>query len=68
MSTIENGFDSLTNDQRLVKLAAQADRDETVAAIREGLSDIEAGRVQPARSALRALARRYRINLALDVS
>ena len=47
--------------QRLVELAAKADREETVAAIRAGLADVEAGRTKPARSALRALAKKYGI-------
>jgi prevent-host-death family protein len=47
--------------QRLVEQAARADREETVAAIREGLADVEAGRVKPARKALKALARKYGI-------
>jgi prevent-host-death family protein len=47
--------------QRLVERAAKADRDETVAAIREGLADAEAGRVKPARKALMALAKKYGI-------
>ncbi len=47
--------------QRLVELAARADREETVAAIREGLADAEAGRVKPARKALKALAKKYGI-------
>lgn len=47
--------------QRLVEQAAKADREETVAAIREGLADAEAGRVKPARKALKALARKYGI-------
>ena len=37
--------------QRLVEQAAKADREETVAAIREGLEDAEAGRIKPARKA-----------------
>ena len=45
--------------QRLVDLAARADREETVAAIREGLADVEAGRTKPARPALKALAKKY---------
>lgn len=45
--------------QRLVEQAAKADREETVAAIRAGLADVEAGRTKPARSALRALAKKY---------
>ncbi len=47
--------------QRLVEQAAKSDRDETIAAIREGLADVEAGRVKPARKALKALARKYGI-------
>jgi prevent-host-death family protein len=47
--------------QRLVELAARADREETVAVIREGLADAEAGRIKPARKALRTLAKKYGI-------
>ena len=36
-------------DPRLLDLAAKADREEAIAAIREGLADAEAGRVKPAR-------------------
>ncbi|MCA9062658.1 MAG: type II toxin-antitoxin system Phd/YefM family antitoxin [Planctomycetaceae bacterium] len=50
--------------QRLVELAARADRDEAVAAIREGLADADAGRVKPARKALKALAKKYGIPTA----
>lgn len=49
--------------QRLVELAAKADRQETVAAIREGLADVEAGRTKPARAALRALAKKYGVTI-----
>lgn len=45
--------------QRLVDLAAKADREETIAAVREGLADVEAGRTKPARTVLRALAKKY---------
>lgn len=45
--------------QRLLELAAKADREETVAAIREGLADASAGRTRPARTALKALAKKY---------
>jgi prevent-host-death family protein len=47
--------------QRLVELAARADREETVAAIRDGLADVEAGQTKPARTALRTLAKKYGI-------
>jgi prevent-host-death family protein len=50
--------------QRLLDLAAKADREEAVAAIREGLADAEAGRVKPARKALKALAKKYGISTA----
>ncbi len=50
--------------QRLAERAAQAERAETIAAIREGLADAEAGRTKPARAALRALAKKY--NIALE--
>jgi prevent-host-death family protein len=50
--------------QKLVDLAARADRDEAVQAIREGLADAEAGRVKPARKALKALAKKYGISMS----
>lgn len=50
--------------QRLLDQAARADREEAAAAIREGLADAEAGRMKPARKALKALARKYGIPAA----
>jgi prevent-host-death family protein len=47
--------------QKLVEAAAKADRQETLAAIREGLADAKAGRSKPARTALRRLAEKYGI-------
>jgi prevent-host-death family protein len=47
--------------QKLVEAAAKADREETVAAIREGLADVAAGRTKPARTALKALAKKFNI-------
>ena len=47
--------------QKLVEAAAKADREETVAAIRAGLADVAAGRTKPARTALKALAKKYGI-------
>lgn len=47
--------------QRLLDLAARADREEMMAAIRDGLADADAGRVKPARKALKTLARKYGI-------
>ena len=45
--------------QKLVEAVAKAEHDATVAAIREGLDDVEAGRTKPARTALKALAKKY---------
>lgn len=47
--------------QALLDLASRADKEETLAAIREGLADVEAGRTQPARGALKRLAKKYGI-------
>src|SRR5271155_5362656 len=47
--------------QKLVEAAAKADREETVAAIREGLADVAAKRTKPARAALKSLAKKYGI-------
>ena len=47
--------------QKLVEAAAEAERMETIAAIREGLADVAAGRTKPARAALRDLAKKHRI-------
>ena len=47
--------------QKLVEAAAKADREETLAAIQEGLADAKAGRSKPARAALGRLARKYGI-------
>lgn len=45
-------------------LLAKAEREETVAAIRAGLADVDTGRTRPARAALKSLARRYRLLMA----
>jgi prevent-host-death family protein len=45
--------------QKLVDQATKIERDETIAAIREGLADIESGRTKPARAALERLAKRF---------
>jgi len=47
--------------QTLLDLASRADKEETLAAIREGLADVETGRTRPAREALKRLARKYGI-------
>ena len=47
--------------QKLADAAAKADREETMAAIREGLADVKAGRTKPARAVLGRLAKKYGI-------
>jgi prevent-host-death family protein len=49
--------------QKLVEAAAKADREETVAAIREGLAGVAAGRTKPAKTVLEALAKKYNITV-----
>jgi|SRR5579872_6086613 len=48
--------------QKLVEAAAKTDREETIAAIREGLADVQAGRTKPARTALNATPATRRIH------
>ncbi len=43
------------------ELTPKEDRDETLAAVREGLADVNARRTKPARAALKALAEKYDI-------
>ena len=50
--------------QKLVEAVARADREETVAAIRAGLADVDAKRTRAARAALQALAKKYGIRRA----
>ena len=47
--------------QKLVEAAARADYDETIAAIKAGLADVDAKRTKPARAALKTLAKKYGI-------
>jgi len=42
--------------QRLVEIAARLEREQTIAAVKEGLADVAAGRVEPAASAIRKIA------------
>jgi prevent-host-death family protein len=49
--------------QKLVEAAAKANREETLAAIREGLADVAAGRSKPARAALKSLAKKFNIRV-----
>jgi prevent-host-death family protein len=50
--------------QKLLEAAAQAEKEETLAAIREGVADVKAGRTKPAKAALKALAKKYGIATA----
>lgn len=45
--------------QRLIAAAAKNDHEKTLAAIREGLEDVAAGRTKPAREVVKALANKY---------
>jgi len=47
--------------QKLVEAAEKVEREETIAAIREGLADVKAGRTKPARAVLDRLAKKYGI-------
>ncbi len=47
--------------QKLLDAAAKAEREETIAAVREGLADVKAGRTKPARETLVKLAKKYGI-------
>ena len=49
--------------QRLLDSVAKAEREETVAAIREGLADAANGRTKPAREVLCKLATKYGIRV-----
>jgi len=48
--------------QKLVEAAARVEREETIAAIKEGLADVRAGRTKPARAALKSLAKKCGIS------
>lgn len=48
---------------RLVEAATRAERDETIALIREGLADVKSRRTKPARAVLKSLAKKYGIEL-----
>lgn len=50
--------------RRLVELAARSGREETLAAIRKGLVDAEAGRVKPARETVLELATKHGISVS----
>ncbi len=45
--------------QTLMAAAARAEREETLAAIREGLADVKDGRTKPARAALAKIAKKF---------
>jgi prevent-host-death family protein len=52
--------------QKLLEAAAKTEREETIAAVREGLADVKAGRTKPARAALIALAKKYGIPVSAE--
>jgi len=52
--------------QRLVELAASAERAALLAAVKEGLADLDAGRVIPGRQALKDLADQYGYKLTVE--
>ena len=62
---LSNGGSDLTPEEALVhwELENQTDeeREDTLQAIREGIADMEAGRVRPAREALNELRRKYNL-------
>jgi predicted transcriptional regulator len=45
-------------------LMERVERLETIAAVKEGLEDVAAGRTRPAQEALEALARKYKLKPA----
>lgn len=47
--------------QRLVEAAQRREQEETIAALEQGLADAKAGRVKPAREAIKALAKKHGI-------
>jgi hypothetical protein len=47
--------------QELAEFATNAEREETISAIRAGLADVAAKRTKPAHAALKALAKKYGI-------
>ncbi len=52
--------------QRLVEAAAKLERERTLAAVREGLEDVRAGRKKPSKQLFRELAERFDLTLSED--
>lgn len=50
--------------QRLVERSLVTEREEIIAAIKEGLADVKAGRTKPARVALQALAKKHGLSVS----
>jgi prevent-host-death family protein len=50
--------------QQLLTAAAKVQHEATIAAIREGLADVAAGRTKPAREAIAKLAKKHRMKTA----
>ncbi len=49
--------------QTLMAAAARVEREETLAAIREGLADVKGGRTKPARAALAKIAKKFGVSM-----
>ena len=58
---LSNGGAELSFDELVVEWESVRDRDDINAAIREGLTDIEAGRHRPADEVMRELRQKYNI-------
>ena len=62
---LSNGGADLTLEEALglweYENQTEEERADTLAAIREGLADVEAGRVRPAREAIAELRRKYNL-------
>ena len=60
--TMDDPFFAWISRQRRME-SARKDRDETLAAIQEGLADVRAGRTKPAREVLIKLAKKYKFSI-----
>ncbi len=49
--------------QTLMAAAGRGEREETLAAIREGLADVKGGRTKPARAALAKIAKKFGVSM-----
>lgn len=56
---LANGGADLSWDELFILWQSEYERDEVDAAIREGLADVEAGRVQPANEAMEEIRKEF---------